>query len=221
VGGAVGGSGAPNFLQDGALCTTSSECSSKNCGGRCCAVGKPCSCPQPSAKNLLKNPGFDSNVSGWTVTGNGTFHWVSVRGDDQDATSCPYSGFGRFYSNGVLTVSQCVAVSSANSYNLSTAVSNGSFGDFPNAGFGHMDCSLDWFTGPECTGSMPVVADGALKSQWLNGSWSPTDVLGDGPWFPPSGVVSARLSCTDTCDGDEPCYANIDKMGIVEAPATY
>jgi hypothetical protein len=219
VGGATGTGGAAALLANGAICTTNSECSSNTCGGRCCPVGKPCSCPQPTAKNLLKNPGFDSNVSGWAVTssvGSGSFHWVAIDTFNLDATACPYSGFGRIFSAGVTTVSQCVAVSSSKAYNLSTAVSN--------AGGGQIDCNLDWFTGPDCTGSSPLLPDGALQTHWINGDWSPRDLIGGGPWFPPSGVVSARLSCSDTCDANDgmgPCYANIDQMGIVEAPATY
>jgi hypothetical protein len=219
VGGTAGSGGAPGLLTNGTICSANSECSSNNCGGRCCPVGKPCSCPQPTAKNSLKNPGFDGNVSGWTVTssvGSGSFHWVAVDSINLDATACPYSGFGRIFSGGVTTVSQCVAVSTSKSYNVSTAVSN--------AGGGQIDCNLDWFSGPDCTGSSPLLPDGALHGHWLNFDWSPRDMIGGGPWFPPSGAVSARLSCSDTCDADDgmgPCYANIDQMGIVEAPATY
>ncbi len=217
----TGGAAAPVLLADGAVCTTNAQCSSNSCGGRCCPVGTPCSCPQPDAKNLLKNPGFDSNVSGWNVAGNGTFHWVAVRGNDQDATSCPYSGFGRFYSTGTLTVSQCVAVSTAKSYNISSALSNSSLGDFTNYSFGEMQCNFDWFSSSDCSGAS--LADGALSRQWLNVDWSPA--LWDGsPWYPPTGAGSARLSCSDTCDGTDvtdPCYANVDEMGITEAPAAY
>jgi len=59
-----------------------------------------------------------------------------------------------------------------------------------------------------------ILSDGALNKQ------SPAVWLG-GPWFPPPGVISARLSCTDTCDFGDFCYANVDQMGIVEAPTTY
>jgi len=217
-----GSGGGTALLADGAVCSANNECTSNSCGGRCCPVNKPCSCPQPSAKNLLNNPGFDSNVSGWSVTtssGTGSFHWVVLSTNDQDASGCPYSGFGRIYTTGVTAVSQCVAVAASKSYNVSTSVSNGSQGDFSDEGFGNIECNLDWFTGANCTGSSVELPDGPLSASWLNVYWW-KGVWKGGPWFPPSGAVSARLSCSHTCPNGM-CYANVDKMGIVEAPETY
>src|SRR5213076_2457584 len=56
----------------GATCSSPGECTSNLCGGmpgRCCNPGPPCTCSLPSSANLLNNPGFDSSLSSWTVTG--------------------------------------------------------------------------------------------------------------------------------------------------------
>jgi hypothetical protein len=67
-----------------AVCSRSEQCASSLCGGRCCKPGEPCKCTQPSAGNLLANPGFDKDLSGW-VTANAS--WVSA-----DSDNCPFSG---------------------------------------------------------------------------------------------------------------------------------
>ena len=61
----------------GQLCSQAQECSSGVCGGRCCAAGTSCMCPQPSSQNLLRNPGFDSDISGWTIDPGTTAMWAS------------------------------------------------------------------------------------------------------------------------------------------------
>ena len=47
----------------GAVCGAGEQCTTGICGGRCCTA--PCTCPQPTAGNLFKNAGFDSDVSSW------------------------------------------------------------------------------------------------------------------------------------------------------------
>jgi hypothetical protein len=48
-------------------------------------------CPQPTPGNLIPNPGFDTGLSGWTVSpGTGSVFW-----DQTDSLGCPFSGRAR------------------------------------------------------------------------------------------------------------------------------
>src|SRR5215831_7969487 len=69
TGGGTGGTtdaGTDAKKSPGEPCTSAFECSSGLCGGRCCNPGVGCTCTQPSAANLIVNPGFDNALSGWT-----------------------------------------------------------------------------------------------------------------------------------------------------------
>ena len=99
VGGASGAGGVDGGkLADGEKCATDDDCASNSCGFRCCKTGEKCVCPQPSGNNLLKNPGFDSSLAGWTTdTGPGGYSWEPEAPPDNnnvfaDADSCPFSG---------------------------------------------------------------------------------------------------------------------------------
>jgi hypothetical protein len=69
---------------DGELCLADTECATGTCGGRCCAAG--CTCTQPSPANLLRDPGFDHDISGWTINAGALTRSLS------DVERCPYSG---------------------------------------------------------------------------------------------------------------------------------
>jgi hypothetical protein len=89
---------------NGTICSGPDECTSGFCGGsepgghsgRCCPS---CSCPQPTAGNLLAQPGLDANpgfgsASPWqryltsTPSGNANIVWIG----SYDRDGCPYSG---------------------------------------------------------------------------------------------------------------------------------
>lgn len=69
---------------DGSVCSANVECKTGVCGGRCCAAG--CTCTQPSSTNLLKNPGFDTDTSAWSVS------IGTISRSSSDTEGCVYSG---------------------------------------------------------------------------------------------------------------------------------
>jgi hypothetical protein len=93
----------------GAVCATPGECSTSICGGRCCLA--PCTCPQQSAGNLLINPGFDTNLTGWSIPA------VASQWSSQDVDGCPFSGAFQVISSG-LGLAQCVAVTPGANYSF-------------------------------------------------------------------------------------------------------
>lgn len=102
-------------LSAGAVCSRSEQCTSAKCGGRCCAPGSSCTCAQPSPENLLKNPGFDTDGSGWSLVEVAV--WTTV-----DAEGCPYSGSVRSPSNSGVPA-QVVLVKPGVTYNLGASFS--------------------------------------------------------------------------------------------------
>jgi hypothetical protein len=104
----------------GVVCSAAAECESGTCSGRCCASGTPCNCPQPSAGNLIKNPGFDKDLSNWNFS---TAHaWQQVDASQPGATAqCPYSGSLAVKTTSV-PFSQCVNVQKNTFYNFGVRI---------------------------------------------------------------------------------------------------
>jgi hypothetical protein len=100
---------------EGAICAAAAECTSGSCGGRCCKAGISCTCPQPKPGNLLANPGFDSDLSGWNISAYGGGPPESSQRTTDDATGCPYSGSVRIGSYGS-EIYQCIAVTPSTNY---------------------------------------------------------------------------------------------------------
>jgi hypothetical protein len=88
---------------DGQVCSSAIECATGVCGGLCCAAG--CTCTQADPTNILKNPGFDKDASGWTIDVGTLSRSV------YDFDECPYSGslIMTLPANISATLSQCVA----------------------------------------------------------------------------------------------------------------
>ena len=147
----------------GQICAKAEECTSGSCGGRCCASAAECMCAQPTARNLFRNPGFDTDISGgWDIgPGEGTISW-----SDQDATTCAYSGSARIVSSGgsgttSKKLGQCVAVSASTAYTFGVRIKGGG---------GFATCTIDLYPMPSCAGSAASTIDpGTL---WLNAAWS-------------------------------------------------
>ena len=99
-GGGQGGSGGMALKPDGEPCSAAAECAGGICGGRCYVAG--CTCTLPSPANLLKDPGFDVDVSNWT-TSTGTIMRALF-----DAERCPYSGSLAATADSAQSVTQCV-----------------------------------------------------------------------------------------------------------------
>lgn len=179
-------------LVAGTLCTGDAQCQSNDCNGRCCAANKTCDCPQPSAANVVKNPGFDKDLSSWTFDPNGvaTINWqpgTFMTGNQTyaDGHDCPYSG-AAYISNPSADQNsqplwQCVALKTQTDYNFDVqqATLSGAF----------THCTLDMYQGPGCTGGNP---NNVADASWINVAWS----SGDYPtMFNSSFYVSAKISC--------------------------
>ena len=95
--------------------TTSHTCvecvSDANCSAstkKSCNTSNQCVCRLPSSGNLLKNPGFDTNLSNWDTNGEVSWH-------GNDADGCMNSGEALSYSS-IDEPAQCVAVSAGVTY---------------------------------------------------------------------------------------------------------
>jgi hypothetical protein len=177
-------------VTNGTLCSSNAQCTSGVCGGRCCAQ-TPCTCPQPSAGNVIKNPGFDKDLSGWTVdAGSATINWqpgtfVTGNGTAADGQSCDYSGAayiaGSDPASNSQNIWQCVAIKTQTDYNFGVQQAT------LTGAYAH--CALDLYPGPGCTGGNP---NNVADIQWLNVAWS----LGTYPTMFNSGFdVSAKVYC--------------------------
>lgn len=115
----------------GSLCKAAAECNTAICNnattnvrpGHCCTTPTNCNCPGPAFANLLTNPGFDKDLSGWDVHDNGvpggTNGWYQF--EERDA--CPYSGQFTRAANSTtsgyrVSIRQCVPVQAGTSYNF-------------------------------------------------------------------------------------------------------
>jgi hypothetical protein len=168
-------SGTQCLWEDGRVCASGADCASGVCGGRCCPAGTSCTCTQPGPQNMLSNPGFDKDESGWTRVGGslagGTVEWVSGQAQvypfaKGDAESCPFSGAVRI---------RCPASTPQPCYIKSECINLQQFRDY-NVGFrqigssgGPHPCGLEMFQGVGCTGS-----SGEYPTDfWAGGEWSP------------------------------------------------
>ncbi len=196
----------------GALCGSASECSSNLCGGRCCNPGAPCTCTQPTSGNLLKNPGFDSDLSSWTqdTVGGGGFAWLANSPADGnnvfgDVEQCPFSGSAFISSpaNVIQRLWQCVNISPQTNYNF------GNRSHSSGGAYGY--CDVDLYPGANCSGNPTNVASG----YWINVTWSP-----DLTYTFSSGISSsARVSCYNGSDFAAAFY--VDQVYLSRAPSKY
>jgi hypothetical protein len=164
---------------DGAVCADDIECLNGVCGGRCCAAG--CSCTQPNSTNLLKNPGFDVDASGWTIDSG------SLIRTSGDAEGCPYSG-------------SLFAVAGPSFTQFSQCVPNVHLDGVFTFGIRMMDasaiCGVRFYVGSNCDGD--EVVDDELHGPMTVSFWqSPTPEAGD-PNVPVSGANSVLFFCDGT-----------------------
>jgi hypothetical protein len=168
----------------GALCSRGEECASDVCGGRCCASATPCSCPQPSPDNLLKNPGFDQDISGWVLDpGAASYAWQP--GPDLDKDGCAFSGGLQMTGPDkeedpaeAQRIWQCVKISPQTNYNYGIGI------------HGPGVCYLDLYTGDNCTGT----SGQSTGVDWINDDWSGSS----SGKFNSTTHSSARFSCFET-----------------------
>ncbi len=94
-----------------------------------------------SAQNLLTNPDFTTDLSGWTATGNGTSLYLSSQG----STALGSADLGADQDMSI-TLSQCIAVTALSLYDLRTDTHTVS-------GAGQNGVFVRFFSGAGCTGS--------------------------------------------------------------------
>jgi hypothetical protein len=185
---------------DGALCTAANECRSGTCGGRCCPAGTNCMCPQPTPGNLIKNPGFDTDLSGWTATPNdGSVFW-----DLTDGLGCPFSGRARLAwaersGDTSPTISTCIPVQGNSSYDAGIRTVNAAW------------CDVSAYLSPNCAGSATALAHFA----WLGDWHSFQEVVQT-----PVGAVSAEIVCY-AYDKNDVWEFGIDMAFFSPAPGLY
>lgn len=146
-------------------------------------------CPQPTAGNVIKNAGFDTDLSSWTVaSGDGSIIWAAP-----DATSCPFSGSAFITSNSDMSprLSQCIQVTPTTSATTTRYY-------WGLRARGAVACDIDRFFSPNCTGT-PINLMSGL--QWINVDWSTVS---------PAGFVDAA---NDTASIRFSCYMSPDYPG--------
>jgi hypothetical protein len=199
----------------GTVCSVNEECTSGSCGGRCCADGTTCMCPQPSSDNLLVNPGFDKDVTtGWTSTiPPMTMHTVTWSA--MDATSCSFSGSAQLFFDTVTSVydppeiTQCVPVSAGKDYQFGFRIQSTCATGW---------CTLNFFTADNCTGT--DVTEGSAMPE--SGGTPFSDWVGSGPVTAPATAGSALLTCTTAPPiGTSTCATWFDDVYFSASPHTY
>jgi hypothetical protein len=162
-------------------------------------------CPQPTVGNRVKNGGFDSDLSGWTIEPNdGEVSWVP-----SDVTDCPYSGSMRLsFPAGASRsprISQCIGDAAGKLHSQIDAKS------LPP--FSVLNCSVDVFSQPSCVG----LAMTAGQSQWFNQEWG--KIFAGEVSVPTGGSV--RITCFLEPNPADQAAALVDIVGLTPPPAQY
>jgi hypothetical protein len=140
---------------DGHVCGMPNECASGVCGGRCCRTTAACACTQPTAANLVRNPGFDNDTTGWAFGSSiGVFRWQNGTtalpgGHLADAQSCAWSGTAvldcDFEFDSCGRAYQCIEIEQNASYAFGARVGSDARGE--------TRCSVELHPGPGCVGT--------------------------------------------------------------------
>jgi hypothetical protein len=157
------------------------------CAGSC--TGGKCACETPSPANLVRNGGFDANVSEWRF---GT--QLTLRRSPQDASSCSGSGsltltFERPQADYTPDIWQCIELASdQGTFNAGvwTYVE-------PAAPRGYVDFWVEWYAQPLClqgAGALPRFERRALPSTERSGEWRQLRIDNI---TPPPGTRSVRI----------------------------
>ncbi|MEI9950402.1 MAG: hypothetical protein WDO74_15825 [Pseudomonadota bacterium] len=167
-------------------------------------------CRGASRWNLLTNPGFDANVSGWNAEPGASIDWAS----GFDALGCPGSGSAAVVADASARVYQCIPVAASSKYSFGLRASRGVF------------CEVNTFSQADCAGQ-----DDGVQSQaaWINVDWSPDLGSGSNPadhsllaFTTTPTDKSARVSCYsyfESQDANEPF--NIDTLYVARWPGGY
>ena len=143
-------------------CTSDQHCSGAT--PSCNPSSHACVCRRPSSGNLLKNPGFDGSLNGWTA-------YSAILAADSEGCSGSNSVY---VDNDEAAPQQCVALTGAPPHYFGGRFKGGYAGNF---------FRLAFFTGANCTGTQLSTSDLRLVGST---DWAPlwTDVV------VPSGATS-------------------------------
>jgi hypothetical protein len=141
-----------------------------------------------AAQNLLVNPNFDSDVSGWSFTTPGTFTWDSTL----DADSNPSSGSGRLENGstvafGTSFAAQCVAVTGGSNYDLMVQIRIPS----GQTDSGYAMINVNFYNAASCGGSNVGGASSPQVLSTTTDTWVLSQVLNQAA---PGTAVSAQVS---------------------------
>jgi hypothetical protein len=164
-----------------------------------------CTCTQPSAANLLKNPGFDQDTSGWTVD----MGRISL--SSYDADGCPYSGsLGfSFPASGEFNVAQCATdPGMSGSYNFGVRILV--------AGNGAATCGVRFFPGNNCDGV--EVGDDELNGTTSISGWQSPASETAGP-VPVTAANSVLFFCAVFGGPTDGVY--LDQAFVSQIPFNY
>jgi hypothetical protein len=175
---------------DGQTCKASNECLGGTCGGRCCSGG--CVCPQPSGGNMITNPSFDTDQSGWIVQFSTDTHLYA---EDQCAYS--HSLFTHGPEGDGVTIHQCVPVTEAGSYNFGIKVKMDSPYLGMSGGNDRVDCTAVSYADSTCTNGQNAYV--TTSTLWNMTGWH--DV--GGTVAVGAGDHSVIVSCTCLADAAE------------------
>jgi hypothetical protein len=146
-------------------------------------VGGRCSCRAASAANLIRNPGFDQDIAGWTMLDDGKVVWVR-----EDAADCSSSGGLSMQASpaGMVTmVRQCVPIQAGVTYNFGAWVREP---DQSDPTYTQATMTVQFFAAPDC----PFLGTST------NGGWDVLRIARDwnhttGTTTAPPGAASASV----------------------------
>lgn len=157
-------------------CAAKADCTAKSyydCGGT-----NSCICRPKSFGNLLVNPGFDTDLSGWFVNDNMTAKsWNSL-----DVEGCPGSGSLRV-SGGEGDIEQCVPASGGVAYNIGF--------QFKQALGEQFRCFVTFYAGTMCASGDLIGDTTTLDSSSTGANWIPYATVVTAP----SGAASMQILC--------------------------
>jgi hypothetical protein len=174
-------SGVRTFCSAGSCvqCVLDSDCALTS--RKTCDFGShACVCRRPSTNNLLVNPGFDTNLSGWGgILPTGEPNWQS-----DDADGCPESGSvhgANTQENTDNAPIQCVSVTAGTTYH---------FGAKFKAATNNQSLSLQYYSDANCQTYVPGGPFVRISTTPTN--WSPLDTSA----VPPVGINSVAIHCS-------------------------
>jgi hypothetical protein len=176
-----------------------------------------CSALGVQAQNLVQNPGFTSDLSGWTIVPSPTYTlaWDGTQGNSALGSASldlpsSASSFDAFF------LQQCIPVAASTAYDVVGSFRYpGSVAVVPVGGL-----FVQYFANPACTGQLPF-GDGF----GLSGSGSPADTwltasFPNGLTTPP-GTVSARLNLRFTTLAAGAAHGWYDDIRLIVSPLKF